>query len=223
MLKTRALVATGALAAVVVVLVAGGAGGQSEPGLPATADQGVREQAALNHSLKSCDAKFGELDVGTSFAGLDLVHKESVCTDPDPVRTQAAGGAIDPTSLARAHWSVAIYGTCKATSEMGCSPPLSIQTWPACERSPADYTMAGETLQPTETLKVRGAPARFYGDNRLELSTTDLTVVLFGDSRELLLKAAEALRTTSDSPKQVDPGELLPEPVAGSEDGMLPC
>lgn len=223
MLNLRALAVTTSVAlAAVGVVVVGNAGGQSDTG-GRGAEPATLEQAALDHSLQSCDAPFTEFDVGPSMAGMALVHKQVECSDPEPVRTQAAGGEIDPNSLGRAHSVTYIYGTCKATSETGCSPPLSIQTWPACERSAADYTMEGKRLEPTEVLEVRGVPARFYGDNRLELSTSDLTVVIFGDSRALVIAAAKTLRSTGGSPKQIASSGALPPPVPGSQDGTLAC
>ena len=75
----------------------------------------------------------------------------------------------------------------------------------------------------TEVLDVRGVPARFYGDNRLEISTGDVTVVMFGDSRKILMNAAAALRTRPGSPSEVGPDQRLPAPVAGAEEGTLSC
>lgn len=210
-----------AAGATAVGLIVGTVGGQG-------ADQpfvepGVVRQAALDHSLKPCGESFERFHVGATFAGLPLVHEEMACTRPEPVRTRAAGGEIDPNSLGRAHSMTYIYGECKAEGDQGCSPPLSIQTWPACERSAADYTMAGERLEPTEELTLRGVPARFYGENRLELSAADETIVLFGDTREVLISAANALRSSVGSPKRIEAGEMLPAPVAGAQEGKLSC
>jgi hypothetical protein len=206
------IVAATALAGVVATAVGVAmAGGESQP---------VEAPPGL---LARCDAPQDDFDVGQEAAGLALAHRTSLCTDPQPVRSEAAGGDIDPQSYARSHYTLAVYGTCAATSETGCAPPLQIQTWPACERSPADYTVGGQPLQPTDVVRVRGVPARFYGENRLEISTGDSTVVIFGDSRELLLSAAAALRTRAGSPRSVGPGSQLPAPAAGAEDGTLSC
>jgi hypothetical protein len=223
MVNLRALAVTVTVVGAVAIALAASAGGQSGSGSGPSVEQGVLEQAALDHSLRSCDARFMEFDVGPSMAGMARVHKQVECSDPEPVRTSAAGGEIDPNSLGRAHSVTYIYGTCTPRRDQGCSPPLSIQTWPACERSAADYTMAGQRLDPSEVLEIRGAPARFYGDNRLELSTGEVTVVIFGDSRALLLAAAGTLRTTPDSPTEVGRSGALPAPVPGSQDGTLAC
>src|SRR5688500_7675452 len=108
---------------------------------------------------------------------------------------------VDPDSLSRSHLRISIYGHCTPRSDAGCAPPLQIQTWPACERSPADYTIGEpeEPLRPSDIGTIRGVPARFYGNHRLELSTGDVTVVIFGRSRDLLVAAAQTLRTTPGS------------------------
>ena len=80
-----------------------------------------------------------------------------------------------------------------------------------------------QTLEPTEVVDVRGVPARFYGNDRLEVSTGAVTVVLFGDSREVFLNAAEALRSTADSPEKIGSSAELPAPVRGAQDGTLAC
>jgi hypothetical protein len=201
------------LAGIIVTVVAVGAAGGESP-----------SDGAPPGILARCDAPAADdFDAGEGVEGLALAHRDALCSDPRPVRSETAGGDIDPDSYLRSHYTLAVYGTCTADSETGCAPPLQIQTWPACERSPADYTVGGKPLEPTDVLRIRGAPARFYGDNRLEISTGDSTVVIFGDSRELLLRAADALRTRSGSRRAVGPGAQLPEPTPGAEDGSLPC
>jgi hypothetical protein len=210
----RTLIATLGFAVASTAVAVAVAGGQS----------GGNERAAVpDGKLKKCGASVAEFDGGPSVAGMGLVHREALCSEPDPVRSESAGGQIDPDSYTRAHYTLAVYGTCKATSDHGCAPPLEIQTWPACERSPADYTVAGEPLPPTEVVELRGVPARFYGDNRLELSTGDVTVVIFGESRNLVLAAVAALRTRPGSPAAAGANEALAAPVTGSEDGTLSC
>lgn len=217
--NTRTFAAAALAIGMITVVVAGTAGGQAGGG---TGPNQAAEQASLDHSLKNCDTQSDEFTAGQSVAALERVHREVVCTQPEPVRTEAAGG-IDPASLGRGNFVASIYGTCNATSDQGCAPPLQIQTWPACERSAADYTLEGRRLEPSEILSIRGVPARFYGSDRLELSTGDVTVVVFGNSRALMLAAAGALRTTATSPHSVRAAENLPAPVSGSEDGTLPC
>lgn len=205
------LIAAVAFIAAGAGLSVAGAGGQS------TSDD------APPGKLARCDAPQEDFDAGASVQGVRLTHRDALCTQADPERSQSAGGGIDPDSYTRAHYTLAVYGTCEATSDTGCAPPLQIQTWPACERSPADYSVGGKPLAPTEVLNIRGVPARFYGANRLEISAGDVTVVMFGDSREILINAAAALRTRPGSPRAVGADQMLPAPVPGAEDGTLSC
>jgi hypothetical protein len=226
--RWKALIAVAALVAAAATLGVTVAGGQSEQGSPRELRPGPQASPNRDLSLKSCDARFDHYYVGSSFRGLSLVKELQQCSQPQPERTAISGGDVDPDSLMRPHFVSSIYGECDPSdSETGCHPPLEIQSWPACERSPGDYTFgepgATTTLEPSETVQVRGVPARFYGDNRLEVTAGDVTVVLFGDSKELLMLAAQALGTASDSPDKVLPAEALPRPVAGAQDGTLPC
>jgi len=179
----------------------------------------------LDHSLRPCAESFATYSLGSSFAGLPMTHHSRACSRSDPTRTQASGGDIDPDSLVRANYDSYIYGTCHATSDMGCAPPLEIQTWPACERSAADYNFgppgAAETIQPVKITRIRGVPARYYDDVRLELSARGVTVVIFAHTFDDLTAAAEELRGVNG----VGPGrgEVLPGPLEGAENGTLPC
>lgn len=220
----RIIVVVTALATVAVTIQASGAGGQSATG---GAIESVQTTARDLTSYKSCDAPFQSYDLGPQLGGYSLENRDATCSAPEPVRSQAAGGGIDPDSLMRVHYRSSIYGTCKVTSDTGCAPPLEVQVWPACERSPADYTF-GEpghesTLKPTEIATVRGVPARFYREGRVELSTGDVTVVIFGNSRELVLSAAQGLRSEGGAPNRVSADQALPAPVRGAQEGTLPC
>lgn len=205
--------------------VANALGTSSDAPDQTTAPRAYVDNSGLDHSVTSCNSAFLTLDVGPSLAGLPLIHEEDVCSDPEPVRSQVAGGRVDPESLGRSRFALRVYGKCEATTETGCAPPLQIQSWPACERSAADYTFGApeRRLEPTEVVDVRGVPGRFYGNDRLEISTGAVTVVIFGDSRELVLTAADALRSAPGSPDKVDSSGELPAPVRGAQDGTLPC
>jgi hypothetical protein len=61
-----------------------------------------------------------------------------------------------------------IYGDCDPGSD-GCSPPLSIQIWRACNRSLDDYEVAPGTPFPHEKLTVRGTDAALFVDHRVEV------------------------------------------------------
>jgi hypothetical protein len=179
----------------------------------------------IDYSLKPCNEQFQTYSLGKSFQGLPLTHHVRVCSRPDPTRTQAAGGEVDPDSLGRPNYESYVYGTCEATSDMGCAPPLEIQTWPACERSAADYDFGppgqAARLEPVETTRLRGVPARFYDDVSLELSAGNVTVVVFAYTRPQLLAAAAALRGVAPAVKSAK--DDLPAPAAGAQDGTLAC
>jgi hypothetical protein len=65
-----------------------------------------------------------------------------------------------------------IYGTCHATSDTGCSPPVQVQTWSACHRK----------------------PSLGIGPSDIGLSRGETTVVVFATSKRLARTAARALR-----------------------------
>ncbi len=232
MRSIRILAAGVATAIAAITFHTAGAGGQSAGPYSAENPPPFRQfqtPAGRDYSLKPCEAKVNVYDVGDSFDGIDCNDVLRACSDPEQVRSRRAGGNIDPDSMQRAyHFRSAIYGTCKAESDSGgCAPPLEVQVWPACERSAADYTFGepetATRMQPSEVLEVRGVPARFYGENRLEVSAGDMTIVLFGDSRERLLTAAQQLQTRPGSPNPVGPEDALPDPVEGAQEGTLAC
>jgi hypothetical protein len=227
--RTTALLLSLALAGSLLASHVAGAGGDDRAaGSAVPADSGssaVRGQRDL--SLKSCGERFAHFHVGSVFEGNALTAHVRRCTAPEPERTVAAGGAIDPDSLGRSNFESWVYGTCQATAGQGCAPPLEIQSWPACERSPADYNAgppgAAQPIQPRETLQIRGVPARLYDDGSLELSSGDVTVVIFGHDRRQLIAAARALRTPAKTTITVGVQEELPPPVPGAQDGTLGC
>lgn len=131
-------------------------------------------RARGNSSLAAARAfsQFPLYFVGEAFEGLQLVAVE---------RHPAQVGFL--------------YGTCSIPmggdgAQGGCAPPLAVQVWPACVRDSSRYPFA-----PDERIRVRGVAAAFYeGHRRLELSTGEVTVVLFGQERDQLIAAAAALR-----------------------------
>jgi hypothetical protein len=143
--------------------------------------------------------------VGNSFEELPLV---GITRAPGP-----------PESL---DFVTFVYGDCEAESDAGCAPPLQVQVWRACDRNLSSYSLtpAGDPL-PHERVSVRGVPAAFFeGGGRLELYTGEVSVVLFGQGRNQLMRAAKALRGLNvDVGPQVD----LPSPAAGALEGRLRC
>lgn len=116
--------------------------------------------------------------VGPSLAGLPLT---------DVTR--------DPRSI------TLIYGTCKATGENGCTPPLEIQTTSICDRNALLLD-----VRPIRRFTTRGVEVLDYGEDRLELGTATTNVAVFAKAR-LARRAIGALRPL-DQPRHA----TLPAP-----------
>lgn len=99
-----------------------------------------------------CRMPFTEYSAGHSVAGIQFETRETSCS--------------------KRPFVTYIYGTCHATSDMGCSPPLEVQTWSACHRK--------------RSLGI--------GPSDLGLSRGESTVVIFATSKLLARTAAGALR-----------------------------
>jgi hypothetical protein len=157
---------------------------------------------------------FAHYWLGPSFEGLPLRYRDFHCS----------GASTDSYVVMRTNFSSVIYGDCDA-SDGGCAPPLEIQTWPACDRSFADYDFSPLFFPKPRLRRLRGVPsARFKGgDERLELYTGDVTVAIWGDGAGRVARAAEALRTTPQSPVSVAPNGPLPRAVRGHIRGTLFC
>jgi len=107
-----------------------------------------------------------------------------------------------------------------------------VQTWPACERSLADYELAPGEPYPHEKLgQLDGVPAYLFDDGtRLELYTGDATIVVFASDPQLIDEAVTQLQREpgSQPPGEpaADPGSAtapLPDPVPGAMAGDLSC
>jgi hypothetical protein len=153
--------------------------------------------------------------LGPSFEGLPAADRDFTCYRP---YSEASALVIRTNSF------VVIYGSCDA-SEGGCAPPLQIQTWPACDRSFADYDFSPGLFPRPRLRRLRGVPAARFrgGDERLELYTGDVTVVIWGDSAGRRSRAAVALQTTPESRLSVAPYGPLPRPVRGHVEGRVFC
>ena len=150
----------------------------SDPGGARAAQRPMTEarvaRARGNSSLRRTRdfAQFALYFVGQSFESLPLV-----AVDRHPAQVSF------------------LYGTCSIPvagdgAIGGCAPPLAVQVWPACVRDSSRYPFA-----PDERVRVRGVAAAFYeGHRRLELANGAVTVVLFGQGREQLFRAARSLR-----------------------------
>lgn len=114
-----------------------------------------------------------------------------------------------------------LYGDCQADDHLGCVLPLEIQVWPSCLRSLALYD-SGDPFSPRpERTRARGAPAGILDEGRqLEIQTGNSTIVIFGETRGLVNRAAAALRGVNNSDR---PGDPLRPPAAGAVEGELAC
>jgi hypothetical protein len=119
------------------------------------------------------------------------------------------------------------YGDCHATPGNACDLPLTVQSWPACERNLSLYDRyAGpvDAQPPQHTdLTIRGVPAASFNDGEwLEVYTGDTTIVIFGQSEQLQEAAANSLVGNDDGDK-VTSSEALPAPDPGATSGQLSC
>lgn len=151
--------------------------------------------------------------LGTSFEALPLTSRSYSCS---------AGGG-EPTRMNEMSY---VYGDCQPDprqDEPSCSPPLEVQTFPACDRNLSLYGLGGGLSIGAHRLRLRGVPAiSVVEDSRLELFTGDVTVVIFADSRAQARRAAAVLeRAPAD--RAVASAETLPPPVPGHLTGRLDC
>ena len=138
-----------------------------------------------------------------------------------------------PGERIRANYVSYLYGCSAKLSDVSspCSAPLEVQTWPACERTLADYEAAPGVPYPHRNLgRVEGVPAAFFDlGTRLELYTGTSTVVIFGSDRTQVLRAARGLQREAGGqapgvPSSTTPrGARLQPPVPGAVSGRLSC
>jgi hypothetical protein len=119
-----------------------------------------------------------------------------------------------------------MYGTCEPPEqgEGGCSPPLQIQSTPACLKNPAlheKYPASGGITDHEKTT-IRGAPAAIFRRGHIEVYTGDATITIFADSRRVAWAAAARL-TGRRAGRQVAATDPLPPPVPGALEGKLRC
>jgi hypothetical protein len=119
-----------------------------------------------------------------------------------------------------------IYGDCSAQgSDTGCSPPLDVQVWPACDRSLSLYPSDA----PYQKVTINGATgAQFQtgdGGGMLEMYLGKVTVVIFGSSPKQEQDVAANLTPVNAPAVQAvaAAGTGLPTPAAGSLSGALTC
>lgn len=156
---------------------------------------------------------FDVFSAGASFQGLRL-------TAAHRVLSQSSG-----SGRVEANYVTFLYGSCRIRGGHGCSPPLEIQVWTACERNPSVYDWTRTQAAAIEHRKVRGVPAAYYGAfgrPRLELSTGRVTIVIFGSSRQQVFRAAGSLQRVNRGDTRIR-GRRLPSPALGATSGKLAC
>jgi len=114
------------------------------------------------------------------------------------------------------HWVDFTYGTCSTPpgGEESCAPPLDVQNWPACGRSPAVYHL--RLPFPDD---VRGAPAAGFGDREEIWTGTSDIVIFFSHARRAV---ADSLRSANQL-THIKPGQDLPPAVPAALSGKLKC
>jgi hypothetical protein len=160
---------------------------------------------------------FRTFDLGDKFENLPQRYKPGrKCEPVDPTLAE-----VDPSVDARHHREnelSVLYGLCPKAP---CETPLSVQTWPVCERTPASYqTAPGGPPLKHEKLRIRGAPAADYLDQeRIEIYTGDSTVVVFGKP-DVARRAAQKIESQDGD---IGPDDPLPPPRAGALTGRIRC
>jgi hypothetical protein len=165
---------------------------------------------------------FDAFSPGPSVGGLHLT---------ETVRRCDSGAFADESP---ANYVAYVYGDCKQPQEgSGCAPPLQVHTWPACQRTFADYSFEGEPLPHRELPDINGAKVveiDFVVDNRIEIYTRSSTIVIWAGSRALATKAIDQLRSQGigEAPAMnaEDPNEgsiKLEPPIEAAMEGNLRC
>jgi hypothetical protein len=109
------------------------------------------------------------------------------------------------------------YGACSTSpgdEEKSCAPPLDVQNWPTCGRSPTLYQ-----LQLPFPDDVRGAPAAGFGDREEIWTGKSDVVIFFSDARRAV---ANSLRSANHL-AHIKPGQKLPPAVPAALSGKLKC
>lgn len=195
------------------------------------ADEGTETTPAQREwtveNLKPCTeadepANFSVYSLGRSVGDLPLTSINRRC---DPYEAGAPG---------RANYVSYVYGVCPGIEEGTeniCQAPLSIQSWPACERSLADYELLPGVPYPREKLgELEGVPAYSFDDGtRVELYTSTATIAIFVTDPALVDAAVAAIQPEAPSeppgePAPADPESSdLPPPTSGAIAGRLSC
>jgi len=175
---------------------------------------------------------FDYYSLGTSFEGLKLAGKGRQC-EPPPKKLRDPSGRLVYMNPARTNTVFYVYGSCKPprdpetglATEGGCTPPLSVNSSPACEQPHSLYARyaAGGSPVPHQHLRVRGAPAAIFGGRprddvtRIELYAGDARVLIAGRDAETVRRAAAQIaapRTSRGGAREAS--AVLPNAIRGA-------
>ncbi len=180
--------------------VAPGCGGD-----PKSSDRQPRAAGVLPCTAEDEPTNFSAYHVGREFEGLPLTGHDRRCT-------QAPPGAPPQARLNLVEYH---YGDCEPPrGEGGCALPLSVQSWPRCERGFSPYS--------SREFTIRGVPARFQGGG-LALLTGDSLVSIFGDDRDRVLRAARALVKAPARPSEPVSDEQKSGPLPPAKPAASGC
>lgn len=205
-------------------------GGDQSPPSSSDTPPGGNHLSGGTHEALPCTGSrepvnFESFSAGPAPAGLPLSETVRRCDSDVPARESA-------------NYVSYIYGDCDiGEGADSCQPPLEIQSWPACERSMADYSFEGRPLPHRRLPKQHGAEVVEFelpiepGGNRIEVYTRSVTVVIFSIDGDLARKAVGLLRSqekgtppaTDEETLEGGPPERLAPPTEGSMDGVLSC
>lgn len=155
----------------------------------------LRDQPEPDTTARTCRPVPGRFDLGSDFNGLARERVRQCEPSYDDVLngTRAARPAT-----AGVNTELAVYGTCDPGGDSGCAPPLSIQTWDACDRNYAQYAehpAPDGSVPPHERIRLRGVDgAVFEEGQRVELYGRQVTIVIFANDPALAMEAAKNLR-----------------------------
>jgi hypothetical protein len=217
------------------VLVAGGSGDGADSGgggeqgpdggsslVWISADERVDRGEALPCTGPNDPTNFEVYSAGPAVGGLPLTGFKRRC------------GAATPVDEPPANFTNYIYGDCEPGASGSCVPPLEIQTWPACERSLADYSFGGKPMPyrrlPSDS-RADVVEIQFEFEPRVEVYSKASTIVIFAEDLALAEKAVAQLTSQKiGNPPATKAGELkgkpdgdLAPPSDGATEGELSC
>ncbi len=182
-------------------------------------------------------------DLGGSYGGLQKTGINHFRYYPDGMQFDTFVGPMtalpaDELQLPSDFFSD-LYGDCVVPDPVveyqqspTCELPLEVQSWPTCMRNVSQYS------QPivATPLVVRGAPALLFDEGRqLEIYTGNMTVVIYGQDRQVVQGAANQLVMVNEAAIRIGPEGpssgwslffslgILPAPAPGAMTGTLPC